>query len=87
MNKSKILTVVLIILFVIIILTIVNSLNNKSGKLISPFSEKTSTAQTVPPPQASSNNLPIEIKYDSATDLGQELENVNPQVLDSDFSE
>lgn len=30
-------------------------------------------------------NPPKEIKYDSSTDLKQELENINPQVSDSDF--
>lgn len=85
MNKSKIPVVVLIIIFVIIILTIVNNLNNKSGKLVSPFSGKATTTQAVSPPQASSNNPPIEIKYDSATDLKKELESIDPQVLDSDF--
>lgn len=30
---------------------------------------------------------PQEIKYDSSTDLNKELETVNPQVLESDFTD
>ncbi len=50
---------------------------NKTGPLISP-------SVTTPLP-SSEINQPKEIKYDSSTDLKQELETINPQVLDSDF--
>lgn len=67
-----------------ITLTIVNSLNNKNGKLVSPKAaiQKSQVVNSAPIP---ASNQPQEIKYDSTTDLKQELENIDPQVLDSDF--
>lgn len=39
----------------------------------------------LPAAQTPSYNPPKEVRYGSSTDLKQELDSINPQVLDSDF--
>ena len=54
------------------------------GNLINPMGRKDMFFNTKPTPVASPN-APKTFNFDSSTDLKQELEKVNPQVLDSDF--
>lgn len=74
-----IIAAVLIIIFAVILV----STNKKDAKWESPFSgitQRTSPTQTpIPSP------TPKTFNFDSSTDLKQELETINPQVLDSDF--
>lgn len=83
MQKSKIVTIVLILLLVVVVLA-VKGIVSGNGQLISPFLEKTTSSVIPSPPPFF--NPPKEIKYDSNTDLKQELETVNPQVEDTDFN-
>lgn len=78
MGKNKILTIV-IVLFLIATGWMVVQMMGSKDVLVSPVNRPT------PQPSSSSYNPPKEIKYDSSTDLKQELESVNPQVNDSDF--
>lgn len=89
--SRKILIIILLVLAVTALLSIVNYTVNRSG-LVSPrLTEVVEKADTQSTPQSSStpyippNNLPKSIEYGSSTDLQQELDFVNPQVLDSDF--
>lgn len=70
-RKIIVIAVFLIILFSLFIM------NNKEEPMINP---------AVAPQPSPQINQPEEIKYDSSTDLKKELESVNPEVLDSDFS-
>ncbi|MBI2338033.1 hypothetical protein HYU95_02515 [Candidatus Daviesbacteria bacterium] len=61
-----------------------------NGMLVSPgvgkiVGQPTALPTSMPVPQTPSFNPPKEIQYSSGTDLRQELESINPQVLDSDF--
>ncbi len=82
MQKNKIVTIVLILLLVVVIL-VVKGIVSGNGSLVSPFLEK--TEKSVVPSSSPFFNPPKEIKYDSNTDLKQELETVNPQVEETDF--
>lgn len=59
-------------------------LNRTQNDLAGPLSDN-----PTPPPSESPSPSPLQapktFKFDSSTDLKQELEKVNPQVLDSDF--
>lgn len=54
-------------------------------KLVTPDITSVKIVNPSPEPETPSYNPPPEIKFDSSTDLKKELENINPQVLDSDF--
>lgn len=69
--------VILIIFFGVILI----SSNKNDGKIWSPFSKPNQSPSPTPVPP----NAPKTFQYDSSTDLKKELENINPQVLDSDF--
>ncbi len=47
--------------------------------------QQTPSPSPVYEPAQPAYNPPKDFKFDSSTDLKQELEKVNPQVLDSDF--
>ena len=79
MSKKTLQTVLMILLLVVVLFTIVKYAVNGNRTLISPV------PLSIPIPQTPSYNPPVEIKYDSSTDLKKELENINPQVSDSDF--
>lgn len=68
-----IITIVIVLLLGVILNFVV--LNNTNEKLVGPQAKKTNVV----------SNQPQEIKYDASTDLKKELEDINPQVLDSDF--
>lgn len=72
MNKK---VVFVLIILVVILLIVVKNTNKTNEKLTN------DAVPTVTP----AYNPSQEIKYDSNTDLTKELENVNPEVLDSDF--
>lgn len=86
MSKQK-LTAVLVLLLVFGVVIVAGFLNNGNKGLISPGTGKPTASQASFSPAASSYNPPKEIKYDSSTDLKQELESVDPEVLDSDFTQ
>ena len=52
---------------------------NKSENLVNPQIPAPSETPSLTP------DVPKTFKFDSTTDLKQELESINPQVLDSDF--
>ena len=91
--NSKILTIVLA-LFVLIAFFVVYKFTLIPNKtLVSPGISgikkmlklpMASPTQTLLP-QTPSYNVPKVIEYDSYTDLKQELESINPEVLDEDF--
>lgn len=78
MTKNKLTTAVLILLLAVIALWMIANyaVTGKSTKKM----DKSDQAPV------SSYNLPKEIKYDSSTDLKKELDSINPEVIDSDFS-
>lgn len=53
------------------------------------FSRKTSVKEVKTPvnPALEVSPTPKTFQFDSSTDLGKELESVDPKVLDSDFDE
>lgn len=73
--SKKLLIVSVTLIIVGIVLFGLNS--GIARNLVSPQTAPTSTPN---PPQA-----PKTFKFDSSTNLKQELESINPQVLDSDF--
>lgn len=93
MNKKLLIILTITLLVVIAFLSIVKNAVKNDGGLISPGSwvnsvltnsEIKKTVESIP--TTSSYNPPKEIKYDSSTDLQQELDSINPQVLDEDFN-
>lgn len=87
MSKSKIVTAVLILLLVVVSWMIVQYMANRDKSLVNPGIGRIGVESTLSPSLVPAYNPPQEIKYDSSTDLKQELETVNPQVLDSDFEQ
>jgi hypothetical protein len=79
--KNKLLIVALLAVVIFVVIKLVFPVKNK---LVSPgidsIASPLPTAASVPV-----NNPPKEIKYDSSTDLRQELDSINPMVLDEDF--
>ncbi len=74
---------VIIIMFITIITVILTLGQPSSGNLVAPgfmnsFGEKVESSPSPSP-------TPEGFKFDSSTDLKKELDQVNPQVLDSDF--
>lgn len=78
MNKNIFVTSVLILFVLIIFWSIVqNAVNRNTNPLLNP--ESTPQLTTTPA------STPKTFKFDASTNLKKELENINPQVLDSDF--
>lgn len=73
--KSKIFWILLIPITSTIVLLIITSIGSKREQFVSPLGKILSVTQSTPKT----------FKFDSSTDLKQELEIINPQVLDSDF--
>lgn len=53
--------------------------------MINPIFKQNSGTSSSPMPSTPVSNTPKVIKYDSTTNLEQELESVDPKVLDEDF--
>lgn len=82
--KNKLVTIILILLLVFVVL-VVKNLMGKKDSLVSPFLGK--EINNTVPSSTPFYNPPKEIKYDSSTDLKQELESVNPEISEDDFKE
>lgn len=76
--------IIFLIVLVLIVLFFVRG--SKDTTLVNPSVQQEAVKQSSPQPSVSSYNPPQEVKYDSSTDLKEELETVNPEVLDSDFN-
>lgn len=90
MNKQK--RIIIGGFLVIALFGAVLLFSKSDGKLISPqkFSDMVSEAAPAPTPSlpdVPAYNPPPEIKYDSTTNLQSELESINPQILDNDFTD
>lgn len=83
MSKKK--PVIVIVIFIIVMFVVVKFAANGNRQLVNPGVGK-EASQIVTPVPTPAYNPPKEIKYDSSTDLKKELETVDPQVLDSDFT-
>lgn len=88
MNSIKIILIILSIIFIAIAGYFF--INKKTLPPVSPLLQQETINKPSSPAPASlpptpSYNPPKEVKYDSSTDLNQELESINPQVLDKDF--
>ncbi|MCL4366301.1 hypothetical protein M1437_03680 [Patescibacteria group bacterium] len=83
--SKKILAVVFILVLVGVLFAISKNTVNLPGILVSPGVGRTASQPAAPAPTLAAPNAPQEIKYGSSTNLKQELDNINPQVLDSDF--
>ncbi len=60
--------------------------NNKGVGIIKPeMSLENKKVISTPEPTVAPPNAPKVFQYDSATDLDAELEEINPQINDSDF--
>lgn len=75
---SRKLILIIVIIFIIII-TIILSRQETPPTPVIPLP---SSSVTPSPPK-----IPKTFQYDGSTDLKKELDNINPQVLDSDFNE
>ena len=76
-SKRILLTVMLLVTILTIAFFVSKSAHPIRTALVSP----SSSVLSAPVPSAS----PKTFEFDSSTDLKAELENINPQVLDSDF--
>ncbi len=87
MIKKHFLTIVIFCLIGITFWFILKNAINKNGNLVGPtFIQQIIHQQLTPTPEpAAISNAPKTFNFDSSTNLKQELEKVNPQVLDSDF--
>lgn len=89
-NRGILVIILLTVLATIVVFFVINK---KTLPLISPiFKPGINAKSSLPPspvlsiaPSTPSYNPPEELHYGSATDLKQELDTINPQVLDSDF--
>lgn len=84
MNKSKLITVSLFFLL-LIVLFVIKYMISGDKLLVSPGVTQVNN-QPTGQPAISSYNPPQAIKYDSSTDLKEELESINPKVEESDFN-
>ena len=84
MSKNRIFAVIVVLLFLTALFTIVKYAINGNRTMVNPGASQAVNEQTSES-SIPSYNPPREIKYDSSTDLKQELETVDPKVLDSDF--
>ena len=87
MTRKNILATAVVSLFLVAVLFLAGNGINKSGGLIGPnFIQQITHSQPVQTSvPIASPNAPKTFNFDSATDLKVELDEVNPQVLDSDF--
>lgn len=85
MNKSKIITISLILLLLVVIWLIASLTIGKNKGLTNPLLGKPAS-QTIQPSATPTYNPPKEIKYDGNSNLKEELEAINPEVLDEDFA-
>lgn len=80
--KSKILYIIVITIIIFIGFLVFRFVSQGwQTKLVSP------NLIAAPSPNISPSPSPKTFKFDSSTNLKQELETINPQVLDSDFNE
>ncbi|MBI4038885.1 hypothetical protein HY384_02910 [Candidatus Daviesbacteria bacterium] len=86
MKKIVLLTAVISISLIVLTIFLMIPLEWKAN-LISPMSQKTSqkTGVDIISTPAPTSNTAQTIKFDKSTNLKEELEKINPQVLDSDF--
>ncbi|MDP3974182.1 MAG: hypothetical protein Q8P92_05125 [Candidatus Daviesbacteria bacterium] len=78
--------IISIIIIVGIGLVVFGPLRNQAKQLVSPESSSNNQSEiNSNPTPIPTPNAPKTFQFDSSTDLKQELEKVNPQVLDSDF--
>lgn len=83
MNKK---ILIILVLAVATILTIANFVTSKGNKLVEPTRMQQITTQPAASPKAEEPPAtPPTFIFNSSTNLKQELEKVNPQILDSDF--
>lgn len=80
MNKKILIVTILIVLFTFGYFVIKNS--KKNSQLLNPNSKK---AESVVVPSIMPSATPKNYKFDRNTDLKNELDTINPKVLDSDF--
>ena len=76
MSKNRITTIILILLLLVAIWLVASFTIGKNKP----------ASQTIQPSATPTYNPPKEIKYDSNSNLKEELEAINPQVLDEDFA-
>lgn len=85
MNKK---IVIVIIILIGVSLGYFLTRSDSSEGLVSPGLNVLIPGQeTTKEPAVPAYNPPKEVKYDSSTNLQQQLETVDPQVLDSDFDQ
>lgn len=82
--KSKFLTPILIIILLAILAFVFLLPKAASSPLKSPLGNILQNNAT-PQPAASNYAPPKEVKLDASSDLGVEIDKVNPQVLNADF--
>ena len=84
MSKSKIRTIVIILFALTAFWMIIKNAVTGKSLMINPMAKEVIQAipSNTPTPVPST---PKTFKFDSKTDLKEQLEQVNPQVLDSDF--
>ena len=82
MKKSFLVVIGLIIFSLILFID-----SKKQGGMIGPsFMQQGAHQESTPPPTpAPTPNAPKTFQFDSSTNLKEELDKVNPEVLDSDF--
>ncbi len=92
MSKKLVVIIVIVLLVTSVLFMITRSAGDGKEALISPVVRKVFrqpvpalTPAPMPVSQTPSYNPPKEIHYNGSTDLKQELESVNPEVLESDF--
>lgn len=62
--------------------------NKGNNEIISPkIGSEISDKKTESSDPQAGQKVPKEFKFEASTDLKEELENVNPEVLDSDFTQ
>lgn len=80
MINKKFLVLIIILLVSVFLIAKYRGGGGGSGSMVGPeLNQVTESPQPTPTP------TPREFKFDSSTDLKQELDFINPQVLDSDF--
>lgn len=81
--KSKWWVILTVALLMAVIIFFVRS--KTSSTLVSSSFTKTTTQEVATEVPNATPNAPKTYNFDSSTDLKQELDSINPQVLDSDF--
>lgn len=71
---------IIIFTTIIIFITVITIIFSRREASVAPVSPSAISSPTPSP-------TPKTFQFDSSTDLNKELDNVNPQVLDSDFNE